>query len=68
MNERMPSSQKIVGNSALTSIKPTIDVDVVLDTCWIKRSHDTMPPRSSAGAFCVSRLFCIGEITPLASP
>ena len=40
----------------------------VFDTCWIRRSKETMPPRSSAGAFWVSKLFCMGEITPLARP
>ena len=33
MNDKIPSSQKIVGSSALTSSKPTIEVDVVFDSC-----------------------------------
>ena len=68
INDKIPNIQKIVGSSALTNNRPTMDVEVVLETCWIKRSKETMPPRNSAGAFCVSRLFCMGEITPLARP
>src|SRR5215475_7328585 len=66
--ERIPRNQKMVDRLAETSSKPTMDVEVVLETCWISRSKETMPPRNSTGAFCVKRLFCIGEITPLASP
>ena len=32
-NERIPSNQNIVGSSVLTSSNPTIEVDVVFDTC-----------------------------------
>ncbi len=60
MNDRMPSIQKMVGNSAATSRRPTTEVEVVLDTCLISRSNEITPPRSSVGAFCVRRLFCMG--------
>jgi hypothetical protein len=33
MNDRMPRDQKIVGSSALTKSRPTMDVDVVFETC-----------------------------------
>ena len=32
-NDKIPSIQKIVGRSTLTSSNPTIEVDVVLETC-----------------------------------
>ena len=68
INERMPNIQKIVGSAVLTNNSPTMEVEVVFETCWIDIEKETIPPRSSAGAFCVSRLFCMGEITPLARP
>jgi hypothetical protein len=33
INESIPRSQKIVGSSALTNSSPTIDVEVVFETC-----------------------------------
>ena len=33
MNERTPNIQKIVGSSAVTNIRPTMEVEVVFETC-----------------------------------
>ena len=66
IKDRMPRIQKIVERSAAIRRRPTTEVETVLETCWIKRSKEMIPPRSSVGAFCVKRLFCIGEMTPLA--
>ena len=49
--ESNPSIQKIVGSSAVTNSKPTTEVEIVFDACWIKRSKDTTPPRIPGGAF-----------------
>src|SRR5579884_2447319 len=67
-SDSAPSVQNTAVTSATTSSRPIAPGASDLATCCTTRSSDTTPARTSAGAFCVSRLFWSGEIRPLPRP